>query len=121
MKELGPGRILWGTDSIWWGSPQWQIEAFKALEIPESMQAQFGYPRLTKRRKARILGKNAARLYRISPRQKRCEIEEDQIAQMQQEAGGIAKSRSHIVYGPRTEQSFRQLLAHGAGRNAQLA
>ena len=83
-------------------------------------RAQFGDPRLTKRRKARILCKTAARLCGISPRDKRCEIEGDQIAQMQQEAGGIAESRSHIVYGPRTEQSFRQLMAHGAGRNAHL-
>jgi hypothetical protein len=34
LKALGPRNILWGTDSIWWGSPQWLIDAFKALTIP---------------------------------------------------------------------------------------
>ena len=31
MKGLGTDRILWGTDSVWWGSPQWQIEAMRRL------------------------------------------------------------------------------------------
>ena len=35
LKALGSRNIVWGTDSIWWGSPQWQIDAFKALTIPE--------------------------------------------------------------------------------------
>src|SRR5262249_7431780 len=41
LKALGPRNILWGTDSIWWGSPQWLIDAFKALTIPEEMQERF--------------------------------------------------------------------------------
>ena len=56
LKALGPRNILWGTDSIWWGSPQWLIDAFKALTIPEAMQEQFGYPPLTERTKRLILG-----------------------------------------------------------------
>ena len=30
--------MVWGTDSVWYGSPQWQIEALRRLEIPEEMQ-----------------------------------------------------------------------------------
>jgi predicted TIM-barrel fold metal-dependent hydrolase len=114
MKELGSKRILWGTDAIWWGSPQWIIDAFKALEIPESMQEQFGYPALTKKRKARILGRNAARLYRVKPRRDLCDLELDQLAQIQQERGGIEKSRSFRVYGPRTAHEYRKLVDHEA-------
>jgi predicted TIM-barrel fold metal-dependent hydrolase len=63
LKGLGPKRILWGTDSLWYGSPQWQIDAFWRFQIPEEMQEQFGYPELGKHAKLRILGLNAAGLY----------------------------------------------------------
>ena len=28
MKFMGPDRIVFGSDSVWYGSPQWQIDAF---------------------------------------------------------------------------------------------
>ncbi len=111
MRDLGPNRILWGTDSIWWGSPQWQIEGFKALTIPTSMQEEFGYPPLTERAKAQILGLNAARLYRVRVDEKRCEIANDQLSRMREERGGIEASRTHLVYGPTTRRGFLKLLA----------
>ena len=27
MKFMGPDRIVFGSDSVWYGSPQWQIDA----------------------------------------------------------------------------------------------
>ena len=60
LVQFGPERILWGTDSTWYGSPQPLIDAFRAFTIPERMQAEFGYPPLTDAVKARILGANAA-------------------------------------------------------------
>jgi predicted TIM-barrel fold metal-dependent hydrolase len=38
IRGLGPDKILWGTDAVWTGSPQWQIEGLRRLEIPEDMQ-----------------------------------------------------------------------------------
>src|SRR3546814_6588309 len=38
IKGLGPERVIWGTDAVWAGSPQWQIEGLRRLEIPEEMQ-----------------------------------------------------------------------------------
>ena len=38
IKGMGADHVLWGTDSIWAGSPQWQIEAFRHIEIPPDMQ-----------------------------------------------------------------------------------
>jgi predicted TIM-barrel fold metal-dependent hydrolase len=116
LQVLGPKRILWGTDSIWWGSPKWQIDAFKALQIPDSMREQFGYPALTPRRKARILGKNAAKLYGVDPKQVRCAIADDALARAQRAQGGARAGRSHRVYGPRTREAYEALLAHAAGR-----
>ena len=47
LVALGPERIVWGTDSTWYGSPQPLIDAFRAFRIPERMQAEYGYPPLT--------------------------------------------------------------------------
>ena len=38
VKGLGADHVLWGTDSVWYGSPQWQIEAFRRIEIPDDLQ-----------------------------------------------------------------------------------
>jgi hypothetical protein len=67
LKFFGDERIVFGSDSVWYGSPQWQIEALWRFEIPERMRRQYGYPRLTERAKRRILGLNSARLYRLPP------------------------------------------------------
>jgi len=66
LRAVGPDRIVWGTDSIWYGSPQPLIDAFRTFEIPERMQEQFGYPALTTETKAKILGVNARAVYGIS-------------------------------------------------------
>ena len=65
LKAFGGDHVIWGTDSIWWGSPQWQIEAFRRFEIPEAMQEKHGYPALTRQDKELILGLNSARMYGI--------------------------------------------------------
>jgi len=59
--------VLWGTDSIWWGSPHWQTEALGRFTMPESLMKRFGYRPLTPDVKARIFGLNAARVYGIDP------------------------------------------------------
>jgi hypothetical protein len=65
LVAFGPERILWGTDSIWYGSPQDQIAAFRTFEITPAFQEQFGYPALTPEIKRRILGHNAVELLGI--------------------------------------------------------
>jgi predicted TIM-barrel fold metal-dependent hydrolase len=111
LKTVGSKRILWGTDSMWWGSPQFAIDAFKNLQIPESMQEEFGYPALTDARKRRILGLNAARLYGVKRRDRRqlCSVPADRIAQMQRAVGGFRADRSLRTYGPRSRREFLAL------------
>jgi len=65
MNAFGPDHILFGTDSIWWGGPQWQIEAFRRFQIPEALQEKFGYKPLSDEDKAKILGLNGARVFGI--------------------------------------------------------
>jgi uncharacterized protein len=67
LVAFGPDRVLWGTDSIWYGSPQDQITAFRNFEITPAFQEQFGYPALTPAVKRRILGHNAIDLFAITP------------------------------------------------------
>jgi hypothetical protein len=62
---LGEDRIVFGSDCIWYGAPQWQLEAFWRFQIPEELQARWDYPRITERAKRKILGLNSARLYGI--------------------------------------------------------
>jgi predicted TIM-barrel fold metal-dependent hydrolase len=74
MLNVGENNVVWGTDSIWYGSPQGQIQAFRAFEINEEFQERFGYPALTAERKAKILGRNSARLYGVDPSTARCTL-----------------------------------------------
>jgi hypothetical protein len=72
LVALGPDNIAWGTDSIWYGSPQPQIEAFRAFEISTELQEQFGYPALTDEIRRAVLGGNAARLHGLDPAAVQC-------------------------------------------------
>ena len=65
MKFVGSDRIVFGSDSVWYGSPQWQIDAFWRFQIPEDLRKKYGYPELTVDAKRKILGLNSARLYGI--------------------------------------------------------
>ncbi len=66
IQGMGADHVCWGTDSVWFGSPQWQIEALRRFEIPEQTRRKYGYRRMGPadgRIKEMILGKNSARLY----------------------------------------------------------
>jgi hypothetical protein len=67
LKFLGEDRIVFGSDSVWYGSPRWQIEALWRFEIPDALREEFGYPELTKAAKRKILGLNSAKLYKLPP------------------------------------------------------
>ena len=38
LAHMGEDNVLWGTDSIWYGSPQDQIQAFRAFQISDEFQ-----------------------------------------------------------------------------------
>ena len=68
LKYWGPDRVVFGSDSLWYGAPQWQIEALWRFQIPEPMAAKYGYPRLDESTRRKILGLNSARLYKLDAR-----------------------------------------------------
>jgi uncharacterized protein len=70
IRGLGADHVCWGTDAIWTGSPQWQIEALRRLEIPEDLQRKHGLLPLGPADgwvKTAIFGGNNARLYGFDP------------------------------------------------------
>ena len=82
LKHYGADRVLWGTDCVWWGSPQWCIDAFKRFQISDEICERFGYEKLTKEEKAKIFGLNAAKLYGVDPAQARKAIGRDSLARI---------------------------------------
>src|SRR4029434_1583272 len=68
IKGMGVDHVMWGTDSVWYGSPQWQIEALRRLEIPVDMQKKYGFAPLgdaNSATKQLIFGGNATKFYKI--------------------------------------------------------
>jgi len=65
LLHLGEDNIVWGTDSIWYGPTQPVLDAFRAFQIPDSICADYGYPKLTAEAKRKILAGNAARVYGV--------------------------------------------------------
>jgi predicted TIM-barrel fold metal-dependent hydrolase len=89
LSRVGVDRVLWGTDAVWYGSPQAQLMAFRAFEITAEFQERFGYPALTPDVKARVLGLNAASLFGIDPEATRCALDGDALAAAGPDAAGL--------------------------------
>lgn len=120
LCRVGERRVLWGTDAIWFGSPQPQIMAFRAFQISEEFQDLYGYPALTADIKARVLGLNAAELYGTDPDGARCAIdatglETARVEHRELVRGGVLPS----PYTPRGPITRRQVL-QGLRQNPQL-
>jgi len=99
VRGLGPDHVVWGTDAIWTGSPQWQIEALRRLEIPEEMQKKHGFAPLGPADgpvKTAILGENNARLYKY---ERRSALQTDRIALAKALYEAEGANRSNTRYG----------------------
>jgi hypothetical protein len=85
MQVAGADHILWGTDSIWNGSPQSQIERMRRLKMPEEMMKKYGYAELTDAVKDQILGLNAAKVFGIDVKEKRKAIKADKLTRLKED------------------------------------
>jgi hypothetical protein len=100
LKYVGENNVTWGTDSIWYGSPQSQIESFLAFQISPALQQQYGYPALTTEIKRKILGLNAARAYGINAEATRCAIQSTKLAQHKSDLDGEFGERRWAFNNP---------------------
>lgn len=100
VKGLGADHICWGTDAVWTGSPQWQIEALRRLEIPEEMQRKYGFAPLGAADgpvKNAIFGGNNQRLYNY---QRSADLgTSDRFANLKAEYDAAGGHRSNLRYG----------------------
>jgi predicted TIM-barrel fold metal-dependent hydrolase len=102
IKGLGYDHVLWGTDSVFYGSPQWQIEAFRRLEIPDDMQKKYGFAPLGPADgpvKTAILGFNGARHYHLDLRAALTDMPFDGIAKQKAAYLENGSSPSNAAYG----------------------
>jgi uncharacterized protein len=129
ITHVGPRRICWGTDSLWYGSPQSEIVAFRRFQFSERGKEMYNLPfglegdvedptRKAKRPERTIrngiLGRNAAGAYRVNPDARRRKISCDAVNQLRDEAymTGMGTEResaplaSNEVLGPRTRREL---------------
>jgi uncharacterized protein len=106
VNGLGSERVVWGTDSVWYGSPQWQIEALRRLEIPEDMMKKQGWKTALGAAdgtvKNNIFGANSARIYKLDTKKIAHQpFNEDMLSKIKQEylANGGDTGRSNTYYG----------------------
>ncbi len=99
IKYYGADHVIWGTDCLWWGSPQWVIDAFKRFQISDELCDKFGYKKLTKDDKAKIFGLNAAKLYNIDLKAKRNPLPSDALSRLKSAYLDRGPQRNNAAYG----------------------
>jgi hypothetical protein len=109
LKYCGERNVLWGTDSIWYGSPQDQIQAFRTFQISEEYRERYGYPEITPELRAGVFGLNATRPYRIDLDEVLLRARNDDLSRRRANYWN-ERDPSYLTYGPRTRREFLNLL-----------
>ncbi len=108
FKYCGQKNVLWGTDSIWYGSPQDQIQAFRTFQISPAFRDKFGYPEMTKALRADVFGLNALKLYPVPVEVLQKHLGGDKVALAREEYR--ERPDPHFeTYGPKTRREFLNL------------
>jgi hypothetical protein len=136
ITYVGPKRIAWGTDSLWYGSPQPEIVGLRRFEftqagkelyrLPYGLEGDVNDPTRKAPRPERtirngILGRNAARAYEINPDAQRRKIHCDDVQEMRDQGylrdqgteRESAPLASHVAPGPRTRRDVMKSLVEG--------
>ena len=108
FKYCGENNVLWGTDSIWYGSPQDQIQAFRAFQIAAALREKYGYPQITPALRAKVFGLNALKIYPVPEDVLKKHIKGDKVARDREEYRD-RPNPSFATYGPRTRREFLNL------------
>lgn len=108
FRYVGEDNVVWGTDSIWYGSPQDQIQAFRTFQISTELQQRHGYPALTDELRAKVFGLNAMKPYRIEAAEARRRAATDTVEQ-RRTAYREAPDPHFLTHGPKTRRQFLNL------------
>jgi hypothetical protein len=109
FKYVGQDNVLWGTDSIWYGSPQDQIQAFRTFQIAEPLRETNGYPEITARCARRCSATTLPVPYKISPEEVKVRRGADKITRART-AYRDQRNPTYLTYGPKTRREFFNLL-----------
>ena len=112
FRYCGPDNVLWGTDSIWYGSPQDQIQAFRSFQIAPALRDKHGYPEITRELRAKVFGLNALPIYPVPDDVLRKHLAKDRVSVARAEYREDPDP-SFATYGPRTRREFLNLKAWG--------
>jgi uncharacterized protein len=115
FKYCGEDNVLWGTDSIWYGSPQDQIQAFRSFQIAPALREQHGYPEITASLRAKVFGLNGAKVYGLSAAEVKKYTSRDLIGR---ERASYQPDPRFQTYGPKTRREFLNLLGWNGGAAA---
>jgi hypothetical protein len=99
IVAFGADHVLWGTDSIWYGTPQWQIEAMRRFQIPDALVESHRYAPLTRSVKEQIFGLNAARVFNVDVSATRNELPADYLSRIKMAYLEEGAQPSHRFYG----------------------
>jgi predicted TIM-barrel fold metal-dependent hydrolase len=112
INHVGPKRVVWGTDSLWYGSPQPEIVALRRFDFTAKGREMYGLPyglegdvedptrkAPTPARTIRngILGRNVAGAYRVDPDKKRHEITCDQVNALRDDEYTLTRADNHLM------------------------
>ena len=113
LRHVGEDNVLWGTDSIWYGSPQDQIQAFRAFQIAPAFRDRYGYPEITPALRAKVFGQNALKIYPVAPDVLQKHLPKDAVSTKRAEYRE-RPDPTFATYGPKTRREFLNLQAWGA-------
>jgi hypothetical protein len=115
FKYVGEDNVLWGTDSIWYGSPQDQIQAFRTFQISEALRAKHGYPRITPELRRKVFGLNAMKPYKLDVEEMKRHTLKDTVSRTKA-AYTERPNPSFATHGPRTRREFVNLMKLSGGQ-----
>jgi uncharacterized protein len=137
INHVGPKRICWGTDSLWYGSPQPEIVAMRRFEftakgkelygLPYGMEGDVEDPTRRAPHPSRtirngILGRNVAKAYKVDPDKKRRQISCDQVNALRDDETTLTRSNhlletrpyaSNVAPGARTRREVWKSITEG--------
>jgi uncharacterized protein len=74
LHEVGSEKLIWGSEGVLVGNPTRFLDAFAKMEIPQDLREGYGYPQITDRDKANILGGTLAKVFGIDVSAKKKEL-----------------------------------------------
>ena len=110
LRHVGEDNVLWGTDSIWYGSPQDQIQAFRTFQISPEFSSRYGYPSISNTVRAKVFGRNALRIYPVPKDILQKHLPKDRVALDRRDYREEADP-AFVTYGPKTRREFLNLQA----------